>query len=75
MLVINVCVNDYQIDQVMIQRTEPLQTNQKIYEYKIRHPKGYDLPIHHAYNDGWSVLTEKALKYINDREPIIKEDE
>ena len=64
MLVVKVCVNDYQIDELWIQRTEPLQAKQ-IYEYKVRKPKGYDLPIHHVYNDGWEVLVEKALSYIN----------
>jgi len=68
MLVIKPYVNYDSIgkeEEIWIQRTEHL-SNKGTYDYRIRKPEGYESHrIYHTYDDGWMVLTEKALKIIN----------
>ena len=64
MLIVKVCVNDWQIDEIHIQRVESLDPQKRIYEYKIRKPEGLDAPIYHVYGDGWEPLVEEALRRI-----------
>jgi hypothetical protein len=65
MLVIKPFVNYRSIDDEIWIHNTGLETND-IYEYKIRKPEGYEhLVIYHKRTDGWRVLTEKALRILN----------
>ena len=63
MLVIKAYVNYHQIDEIHIHNEE--ECSDGIYEYKIVKPKGHERhKIYHLRSDGWRVLTEKALRYM-----------
>ena len=64
MLIIKAFVNHDQIDEIHVQRVENL-SDKGIYEYRVRKPEGFLLPVYHAYADGAWILTEKVLRYIN----------
>jgi len=63
MLVIKAYVNHHQIDEIHIHNEG--KCNGGIYEYKIVKPKGHERhKIYHLRSDGWRILTEKALRYM-----------
>ena len=65
MLVIKPHVNYTPIDDELWIHNKGL-VNNGVYMYKIEKPEGFNhIEIYHKRTDGWMVLTEKALRIIN----------
>lgn len=66
MLIAKIFVNDEQIDELHIQRLDPLAEGRMFYSYKIRLPKGWEEHIIvHNYYEPWQELIKKALDLMN----------